>query len=191
MEKVPERSRAAVPDAFDVFDASHREIVMQLQNLDDLCAKLQRASPSEKDAVRARDLISFFSGPARDHNYEEERHAFPPLLQCGTPELVQAAQSLQEDHALIELNWLDLMPDLQAVASGSPSIDLHSLVEHAQTFSAVMRDHITIEESLLYPALRTRLEAAMRRSVSREIAARRARKARQSAHGPDAHRAQD
>lgn len=191
MEKMPERSQAAVPDAFDVFDASHREIVMQLQNLDDLCARLRRAAPSAEDAVLARDLIAFFSGPARDHNYEEERHAFPPLLQCGRPELVQAAQSLQEEHALIELDWLDLVPDLEAVASRSAALDLPSLAEHAEVFSTVMRDHIAIEESLLYPELRSRLEAAVRRSASREIAARRARKARQSAQEPDGHRAQD
>jgi len=40
-------------------------------------------------------------------------------------------------------------------------------------FSALLRDHIALEESLIYPQARERLQGRQRRDMGREMAARR------------------
>ena len=64
---------------------------------------------------------------------------------------------------------------LAAVAAGLSSYNLPALRSAAEALVTVMRDHMAHEESLLYPQLRARLTSTVVRSISRQIAARRAR----------------
>jgi hypothetical protein len=114
------------------------------------------------------------SGPAREHNCDEERHVFPTLLACDDVEVKRAAEALCEDHAWIELCWLDIEPQLAAAAAGLSSYDLPALRSAAEALVTVMRDHMALEESLLYPQLPARLKSTVLRSISRQMAARRA-----------------
>jgi iron-sulfur cluster repair protein YtfE (RIC family) len=164
--------RPNVPDVFEVFDFCHRDILTHLDELTALVSTWQ----ARKDEARcnlARELIAFFAGPAREHNYDEERHVFPNLLLHADEEVKRAAETLCEDHAWIELYWLDIEPQLAAVACGTSTFDLRALRSAAEVFDSVMRYHIALEESLLYPQLRGRLKSSVVRSISREMAARR------------------
>jgi iron-sulfur cluster repair protein YtfE (RIC family) len=163
---------AVAPDTFAVLDASHRDALSHLNQLTDLVSRLQVSDLAEPLRRAARELIAFFSGPAREHNADEERHVFPTLQQCDDVEVKRAAECLREDHAWIELHWLDIETQLMAAAEGSTSFDHRILQTASEVFVALMRDHIALEESLLYPQLRGRLKSAVARSVSREMAAR-------------------
>ena len=167
-------ANSGVPDLFDLFDDCHRQIVAHLDKLAAVVSHLQVAAPDARVRSEARDVAAFFSGPAREHNYDEERHVFPILLACEKPEVKRAAETLCEDHAWIEFRWLDIEPQLAAVAAGMTLSDPESLRAGAAAFAAGMRNHIALEESLLYPELRGRLTPDARRSIAREISVRRA-----------------
>ena len=50
--------------------------------------------------------------------------------------------------------------------------DLDTLREGVEIFAALSRDHIALEESIIYPEARTRLLASERQEMGREMAAR-------------------
>ena len=166
------------PDFFDALGVCHRDTLVHLDKLMALVSQLGLAVSNGKVRRQAREVVAFFSGPAREHNYDEERHVFPKLLACDDVEVKQAAESLCEDHAWIEFCWLDIEPHLAAAAAGLSSYDLPALRAAAEAFSTVMRDHMALEESLLYPHLRGRLKASTLRSISRATAARRVARSR-------------
>lgn len=161
-------------DIFQTFDGCHREILAHLAKLVEIVSQLQLAPPNDGIRTKACEVIAFFSGPAREHNYDEERHVFPTLVTCDDLEVKRAAESLCEDHAWIEFCWLDIEQQLAAVGEGLSSYDLRQLGSSVEAFVTVTRDHMALEESLLYPELRRRLKPNMLKSINREMASRRA-----------------
>ena len=84
-------------------------------------------------------------------------------LPAGTPlpdgpTLVQHVRRLQQDHGWIEEDWLELRPQLQAVVDGINGYDLAFLRAAVPVFTELYRDHIALEESVVYPESR-RLQA--------------------------------
>jgi len=156
----------------DVLQGCHREIIDHLDKLVALVSAQQSATPTEECRSRAREIITFFCGPARAHNYDEEQHVFPVLRQCGDAGIRQIAEDLCEDHAWIELYWLDIEPQLQAIADGVRPHQARDLRAATETFVATTRNHMRLEESLLFPELRNRLTPAELRSIERRMAAR-------------------
>ena len=68
---------------------------------------------------------------------------------------------------------MELSPQVDAVACGLNWYDLDVLREGVDVFTALSRDHITLEESLIYPQARANLHDGERREMGREMAARR------------------
>lgn len=63
-----------VSEVLEILQEGHREILDHLDKLLMLAAEPPIALPTEESRARARQVIAFFSGPAREHNYDEERH---------------------------------------------------------------------------------------------------------------------
>ncbi len=91
---------------------------------------------------------------------------FPPLLVNGGPELVATVRSLQQDHGWIEENWLELAPQLRAIASGNNWIDPTEFQHFVEVFLALCEGHIALEETLIYPESKARWEQAVARRAS-------------------------
>lgn len=121
----------------------------------------------------AAEIVHFFSTTARQHHEDEERHVFPKLMASGDPEIVLAVLRLQQDHGWLQEDWMELSPQLDAVAAGQSWHDLDALREGVEVFIALSHDHIALEESCIYPQARARLRASERREMEREMAARR------------------
>jgi iron-sulfur cluster repair protein YtfE (RIC family) len=162
----------AVRDGFDVLDACHIQTVFTLGKLAALVSRLANSGPDADARAMAGEIASFFSATAREHHQDEERHVFPKLLAGGNADIVQAVLRLQQDHAWLEEDWLELAPQVDAVACGQAWYDLDTLREGVEIFAALSRDHIALEESLIYPEARTRLLAGERREMGREMAMR-------------------
>jgi hemerythrin-like domain-containing protein len=165
------------PDGFEVLDACHRDILVTLGKLNALIVRLEKAGPDADARSLAREIGLFFSGNARQHHEDEERHIFPKLLAAGDAELTRAVLRLQQDHGWIEENWLEIAPQIDAVAAGVSSYDVDELKASAEVFTALLREHIELEESLIYPHARTRLPVAEQLEMGREMASRRRRDA--------------
>ncbi|HEX5783307.1 MAG TPA: hemerythrin domain-containing protein [Burkholderiaceae bacterium] len=159
---------------FDYLDATHRQVAQSLQTLSVLVDALSQGDLSEPARARAREVLAFFGGEARQHHLDEEKHVFPPLLESPQPDVVQAAHSLSQDHGWLEENWLVIAPMLEAAAEGSGWFDTVELANAVEVFAALYHDHIVLEESLAYPAARSALSGVNTEGMGREMARRRA-----------------
>ncbi|MDD2919019.1 hemerythrin domain-containing protein [Rhodoferax sp.] len=148
-------------DRFKALDACHRQMHQQLAELVDLLERLDTDSESPHTRQKAKTIEAFFSEVARPHHAEEEQLVFPDLLLSSNAELVQAVQTLQQDHRWIEQNWLELAPMLRAIAQGEDWVDMAELKHNAEVFVSLCHDHIMLEESLIYPEAKARLVEAL------------------------------
>lgn len=159
-------------DRFKALDSCHQLMHQQLAELADLLERLDTDSDSPHCRQKAKTIEAFFSEVARPHHAEEEKMVFPDLLLSSNAELVQAVQTLQQDHHWIEQNWLELAPMLSAIAQGEDWVDMAELKHNAEVFVSLCHDHIMLEESLVYPEAKAHL--------ADELASRARRLAQQS-----------
>jgi hemerythrin-like domain-containing protein len=162
-------------DGFTALDACHRQTLVTLDMLDALVSRLQSDGPDDQARVMAKEIVHFFSTTARQHHEDEERHIFPAMLTSTDPDIVQTVQRLQQDHRWLEEDWIELGPQIDAVAGGQSWVDLDIVREWVTVFSALSHDHVELEESCIYPQARARLDASERHEMGREMAARRRR----------------
>lgn len=166
-------SAAVLTAPLDVLDECHQQIIVNLQKLGELMEHIDAKGADERAQQVARETFDFFSTTARTHHIDEERHIFPALLQSSDAELVQATQRLRQDHGWLEEDWLELAPQLEAVAKGYSWYDLADLRHTIEVFMALYYDHIRLEEAMIYPAAKARLDGWDLQSMGREMAERR------------------
>lgn len=152
------------PSTIEVLDTCHQQILAHLDQLQILLGLLRDDGDEGLTRRLAGEMEAFFSNTSRQHHLEEEAEIFPPLLKReDDPELVQAVRTLTQDHNWLELNWTELAPMLRAVEQGEDWVDLEHLQHAIDVFVKLSRDHIDLEESLVYPEAR-RLQMAKRLS---------------------------
>ena len=161
-------------DGFDALDVGHRQTLIALGKLAALVSRLcgPRGNDAEARAL-AGEIVAHFSTSARQHHHDEERHLFPKLLSGPDAATTQAVLRLQQDHDWLEEDWMELAPHLDALACGQGWYDLDLLHAGAAVFIALSHDHIALEEALIYPQARARLNADERAAMDRDMAARR------------------
>jgi iron-sulfur cluster repair protein YtfE (RIC family) len=169
-------------DGFELLDACHVQTVLAIGKLAALVSRLRDHGADPDARELAREVGSFFAATSRQHHQDEERHVFPRLLASEDAQIVQAVLRLQQDHAWLEEDWLELAPQVDAVACGQSWFDVDILREGVEIFAALSLDHMALEESLIYPAARARLLASERREMGRELSAR--KRAQKPARSP-------
>ncbi|WP_138514783.1 hemerythrin domain-containing protein [Rhodoferax bucti] len=154
-------TRTTEQPTYDALDACHRQIQEHVFVLKAMVERL--AAQGVDDVVRAQAaaIEAFFSSTSREHHAEEEAKVFPALLHSGDAALVAAVRSLQQDHGWIEENWIELAPRLRAIATGQGWIDEAELLSYVDVFTALMEDHIALEETLIYPESKARWAQAV------------------------------
>lgn len=142
---------------FKALDACHHQIHVHLAELTDLMERLETVGDTAHCRQKAKTIEAFFSETSRDHHVEEEKNVFPNLLLSDNAELVQAVQTLQQDHGWIEQNWIELAPMLRAIAQGEDWVDMAEFKHNSEVFVNLCHDHIVLEETLIYPEAKVRL----------------------------------
>jgi hemerythrin-like domain-containing protein len=160
-------------DGFEVLDACHRQTLVMLDKLATLVAGLDNGPPDPQARATAGEVVQFFSTTARQHHEDEERHVFPQLQDSADPEIVQAVLRLQQDHLWMDIDWRELGPVLAAIAGDQGGYDLAALREGVEIFTVLSNDHITLEESCIYPQARLRMRSPERQHMAQEMAERR------------------
>ena len=148
--------REPAPPLFEVLDHTHRRILQALADLQQLVDRIERLGTDDAARSEARALRVFFNAHARQHHEDEESQVFPRLLDSGDNELVGHVRRLQQDHGWLEEDWIELGPQLRAVAEGYNWFDLDVLRHAIPVFAELYRDHIALEETVVYPASRSR-----------------------------------
>lgn len=145
------------PFSFAVLDACHQQIQMHLAELASLAKAIEATGVDAKARHQADAIETFFSGNARQHHAEEERQVFPSLLDSAEAELIVAVEKLQQDHGWIEENWLELGPQLRAIAAGNSWFEVTEFQHNVEVFLTLCQSHIELEESLIYPQAKARM----------------------------------
>jgi hemerythrin-like domain-containing protein len=151
--------RPSLP-ALDALDAEHREVMKALATMAQLIEDLERDGVTDAVRSEARRVCRFFNTNAREHHAAEERLVFPNLLKSSDTVLVQHVIRLQQDHGWLEEDWLEIEPQLEAVAHGYSWYDIDTLRAALPVFEQLYRDHVALEESLIYPEARRRQKVA-------------------------------
>lgn len=146
---------------FEVLDEEHRQIHINLIDLQTLAQRLLHADPTEEDRKLAAKTEAFFSGTSRQHHAREEKNVFPDLLNSADEEMANIVRTLKQDHGFLEENWIVLGPQLRAVAEGNQWVDPAELLHNLDVFTDLCMSHIALEESLVYPQAKARLKSLL------------------------------
>lgn len=158
---------------FEVLDAFHRCVLARVAELGALVAAIEGGEITPAIRASAAEIARSLGTDARCHHEDEERHIFPPLLTGGEVEVVQAVLRLQQDHGWLEQDWFELEPHVRAIATGYGTFDIDTLREGVSLLAELYQDHIALEESLVYPAARERMDAATLDRMAPEMVSRR------------------
>ncbi len=150
---------AIAPEAmiFTAMADCHGQMQSHLTALEALVKGMESSPLDAAGQKRIGAIEAFFSSTARQHHALEERYFFPPLLAGDEPDLIATVRGLQQDHGWIEENWIELSPQLSALASGNNWFDLAELAHGVEVFAELCRLHLELEDTLVYPATRARL----------------------------------
>jgi hemerythrin-like domain-containing protein len=163
-------ARATTPADFKALDDAHVEIADHLQRLVALTERLARRGIDPTGRAEAGDIERFFSGTSRRHHAEEEARVFPLLLASTDVDLVQKVRMLQQDHGWIEEDWRIIAPQLRGLAEGTIGVEAGALRDAIEVFFDLCREHIQLEESIVYPQAKA-AAAQLRRQRARRSAA--------------------
>lgn len=155
---------------FEALDECHRQIGVRLENLADVARQFQSNGLSDDLRRQAATVESFFSGVSRAHHEQEEEYVFPPLLAIGDSVLVETVRTLRQEHAWLEARWIGLAVKLQALASGQRSVDPGGFFADVQEYLEVLKGHMELEDTVIYPESRTHWARAVAARMAREAA---------------------
>lgn len=136
---------------FADLDSCHQKMRMHLTELEALAQTFESTGSNAQVRAQAQGIESFFSSVARKHHQQEESDVFPPLLALGDPGLADVILTLKQDHGWIEENWIELAPQLRAIASGNFWFEAAEFQHGVEVFLALCRNHLELEESRVYP----------------------------------------
>lgn len=151
---------------FKALDACHQQIAAHLEQLDALCAHLADKGVDAHAQAEAGVIEAFFSSTSQAHHQEEERKVFPALLSSADEALVATVRMLQQDHGWIEEDWLAIAPQLRAIAAGYSWFDPDELRHAITVFLELCREHIQLEETIIYPEAKAIAAKLARRRAS-------------------------
>ena len=144
-------SAVSEPVSFEYLDACHQQMHLHLIELMALAQQMEATGVDARIQQQAGAIEAFFSVTSRQHHADEEKIVFPSLLASGNVELEAAVRTLQQDHGWIEENWIELAPQLRAIASGNNWFDEAEFQHDVKVFVELCQCHITLEETLIYP----------------------------------------
>ncbi len=130
-------------------DDWHRQVRPTLDRLAALATRVENAPLGPEDCAEACAIEAFFSGSMREHHLTEESGVFPALLASDDAELVTRVRTLMHDHGWIEQTWLEIAPQLRAVAQGHHWIDPAEFLHGAEVFLELCYEHAALEETIL------------------------------------------
>ncbi len=159
---------------FEMLEACHDRVRRSLDLLARLLVHVDRHGHDAQSRSAARDVLRYFDLAAPHHHEDEERHVFPRLLASGDDALVQAVQGLRADHERMSQCWAALRPGLAPWAeAGAIAPAGAPMRAQAEAFLALYAAHLPVEEGLVFPAARSRCDAAEIDAMGREMQQRR------------------
>ena len=160
-----------------LLQACHDRVLRMADLLDRLTAHVRTHGADAQARQAATDVLRYFDLAAPHHHEDEERHVIPVLLASGNAQHMACARILLDEHATMSAQWHTLRPALQALAdvaaSAQAAADWLGMHEAVAAFTALYRQHVTLEENTAYPAAFALLSARAIEHMGTEMAVRR------------------
>ena len=160
-------------DGCEALDLCHHESLAMLAQLEALVDRIEDIGPDPQACRMAEAVEQHFSTTVLQHHEDEERHVFPMLALNGSASTQQLLARLKQDHAWMSANWFELQPQVDAIACGQSWVDVDRLRETVAVLAQLIREHIALEESLVYPPFRESLSDVTRGRMNDEMRERR------------------
>jgi len=165
---------AGFEQPFEMLAACHERMRRSLALLARLIDHVAANGHDAKSRSAASNLLRYFDLAAALHDQDEQRHVFPLLAAADDPGLAAAVERLHHDHVRMEGLWAGLRATLDAWSRPDAvgRVDA-SLREQAAAFDCLYAAHLRTEEEVVFPAARSRIDAARLASMSAEMLHRR------------------
>ncbi|MBW8759350.1 MAG: hemerythrin domain-containing protein [Burkholderiales bacterium] len=156
------------PTAADLaqLDAYHAQVRGHLDRLAALASRVENGQLDAETSAEACAVEAFFSGSMQAHHRVEETGVFPFLLASDDTELVDVVRTLQQDHGWMEQNWIELAPQLRAIAQGNSWIDPAEFMHGTDVFLELSYGHSALEEAVVYPHAQAARDGRAARQVA-------------------------
>jgi hemerythrin-like domain-containing protein len=158
-------------EPFDMLLACHDRLLRMLGLLERLQGYLDTEGCDRSARDAARDLLRYFDTAMPAHHEDEERHVLPQLVAAGLQEL---AGRLRDDHRNLTEAWSRARRLLVDVAEGrwNDALQQQAAAEWPQ-LQRLYGPHVDLENSIAFGVARSRMDAAEREAMGREMALRR------------------
>lgn len=171
-------TQAPVADAEDPL-VLLQECHARIRHFSQLALVLARAQgkPEAQVADAARQVARYFRVSLPLHAADEDEGLAPRLRAVGVPATVeQALAEMERQHVELETLLAEVMPGWERVAEDPRALVVHAgtLERQAVRLAALFEAHLHLEETVLFPAARLMLGPGQRKSLAREMRARRA-----------------
>lgn len=169
-------------DALDDMLHHHARIRAQFAALRAIEADLRdRGTEALSDArALAEQVVAVFGREGQLHALDESESLFPRLratLGYGDDELAHALAHLEDDHRTPCEEWPVLRSWLWMLTVPDEPVGLSQIREGRVALEAHFIPHMELEERLVFPAARARLDPAALRAIAAECQDRRTRRA--------------
>ena len=168
--------RAGLESPFEMLTACHERVERMLALLTRLRVHLATQGWDASAASAAVDVLGYFDRAAPQHHQDEEMHVFPAVLALHHEPMGRLIDRLKQEHLDMEKLWAGVRQTLERVVHGkAKSWTPWTPADHAgvDLFLAVYQDHITDEESHIYPAAVQALSEKQLGVMSRDMRRRR------------------
>lgn len=149
MYLLPGPHENALRAGVSILRARHRRDLAMLEGLSLLVLRIDSRAPDARARRLASVVHRHFVVTLRDNRLAEERHAFPHVLASRGAAAEALVQRLQRNHVLIERDWTELDPHLEALAVGQHWYDRDVIREGGQLFAALLRHQLALEAALI------------------------------------------
>ncbi|HLO93828.1 MAG TPA: hemerythrin domain-containing protein [Burkholderiaceae bacterium] len=179
-----QRIGSSYEQPFELLQACHERVERSLQLLVRLRQHLKVQGLDSRARDAARDIRRYFDIAAPLHHEDEERHVLPVLEQLQDEALQEVCTRLRDDHQRIHAQWqvlrallaqLDQQPD-----GVMPPLQLDMLSRAGDAFVDIHKEHLRLEDQLVFPGARQALSTAQQQAMGEEMAARRGLDLRQA-----------
>lgn len=136
---------------FTLLEDSHLDIKSNLKKLEKFVKAVERRHLSSNERSELNHICLFFDMVARNHHADEEKIIIPKLLSSNDAEVATVASKLREEHDMLEKNWINIFPHLEALSDDSGCYDYALLSHGMHAFCKLYREHMLREESVADP----------------------------------------
>ncbi|MGH9479059.1 MAG: hemerythrin domain-containing protein [Terriglobales bacterium] len=178
----PGAGAASLADALAAGDRSDALTLLlgchqRIRHFTSVAVRLSAAeAPPAQLAAAATAVHRYYTVALPLHEADENESVYPRLRAAALPqELAEANQAMVDQHAGINAMVAQLVPQWTAITAGGGEAPALARATAAATrqLQAEWAQHLELEESVIFPALRRHLSLAALAAIRQEMSARR------------------